>query len=175
MSENAPENFNKEPLPLKLWGSIGKALLPTLLSSRVDVESGNSRRILQLASVTETLSLAAALVNPALGLAGYGVSRLSAMLAEKIGGRSRSAENFNAEPFPIKLWSSLGKILLPTVFSARRDIHGSRRQAIVIGSAAAETISLAAMLVNPVVGAFGYGASRLASLLGESLEMKHRR
>src|SRR4030042_1689521 len=127
MAEDLPENINKEPLPIKLWGSLGKALLPTLFSSRTDVESGKSRRILQLASVAEALSIGALFVNPVLGAVGYGVSRLSAMIAEKIGGRSKGRENINAEPIPVKLWTSIGKAVLPTVFSSRRDIEGPSR------------------------------------------------
>ncbi len=85
-------------------------------------------------------------------------------------------ENINREPFLVKLWAAAGKVFLPTLFSARTDTESRRSRAIIRGAGATEILAIGAMFLgNPILGAIGYGASRMIALLTESIDQKRKK
>ncbi len=193
-------NIKQEPWSTRLLGLSGK-LLPGIVSNRWDLWQAPhpTRTEVRLLLATNGLELGglASLAwgvltgqpSPAAGLTAYLLGRLgSAAVEERVLGRlyrseqafrpqtlnAAAVEDTFRQPIAVQLTGSIGKALLPTLLSSRRDLareemtpfeYRGQQAATVL-----EGVGMAAFLAGETeVGAGIYLFGRLASLMAEAM------
>lgn len=178
--DSRPENFNREPILVKTWAAVGKALLPTVFSGRVS-EIENKRAasylLMSVGSAAEMGALASFLYGLPPEVSGlfYAGGRALSLIGEKIGlPENRDRTNIRKERLPVKAFAGIGKALLPSIISSRKDIYHPRLRRIINIAKATEIASAFMIPINPALAVATYGASRLAALIAESTDQKKR-